>query len=228
MSKCPYCKKKYKNAKCFSKHFKLCEIIHNTDKKSIPELSRYDISILVTQLVKDNNILKRKIKGLERTNRNYIKNINIIEYLNNKITPKIDYENWIKNINMTYNDFEIIVNKKFINGSVWFIKKYNKENLRAFINNKYKNEIFGYNGIEWNKIDINQILLHIQLKLIMHLEKLEKKVKPYILNNINDDEVDFYYKAGKVTTSNKKDIHCKIINQLYNKIKISPNKLMNL
>ena len=58
------------------------------------------------------------------------------------------------------------------------------------------------------------------------MEKLEKKVKPYMLNNTNEDEVNFYYKAGKVSTSNKKDIHNKIINQLYNKLKISPNKLI--
>ena len=34
MSTCPYCQKKYKNAKSFSKHFKVCEIIHNTDEES--------------------------------------------------------------------------------------------------------------------------------------------------------------------------------------------------
>ena len=226
MSKCPYCKKKYKNAKCFSKHFKMCEIIHHTDDESIPQLSRYDMSVLITQLVKDNEILKHKIKGLQRNNRNYIKNINIIDYLNKKIIPRKTYEKWIKNVDMNYNDFEIIVNKSFINGVVWFIQKYNKQNLKAYNMKKYKNEIYGYNGNEWIKIDINKILLYIQLKLLNHLEKLEKKVKPYILNNTNEDEVNFYYKAGKVSTSNKKDIHNKIINQLYNKLKINPNKLI--
>ena len=92
MSTCPYCQKKYKNAKSFSKHFKVCEIIHNTDEESGHILSRYETTILLTQLIKDNEMLKKKIKGLQRNNRNYIKNINVIEVLNKKIKPKESYE----------------------------------------------------------------------------------------------------------------------------------------
>ena len=226
MSTCPYCQKKYKNAKSFSKHFKVCEIIHNTDEESGHILSRYETTVLLTQLIKDNEMLKKKIKGLQRNNRNYIKNINVIEVLNKKIKPKESYENWIETINMSYQDFEIIVNKNFINGVVWFIEKYNKHTFKAFNMKKHRNEIYGYDGIEWSVIDINRILLFIQLKLLNHLESLEQSVKPYLTNNTNDELVNFYYKAGKVTTSNKKDIHYKIVNQLYNKIKISPNKLI--
>ena len=109
---------------------------------------------------------------------------------------------------------------------VWFIEKNNKHTFKAFNMKKHKNEIYGYDGSEWSLIDIHRVLLFIQLKLLNHLESLENIVKPHLTNNTNDELVNFYYKAGKVTTSNKKDIHSKIINQLYNKLKISPNRLI--
>ena len=82
--------------------------------------------------------------------------------------------------------------------------------LRDYINQNYD---IKKNSNKKNKLDKSKL-------------NIETDIKDSELNNTNEDEVNFYYKAGKVSTSNKKDIHNKIINQLYNKLKISPNKLI--
>ena len=122
MSKCIHCKKVYKNATNFKKHFLICDMLHNTNDDD--ELSLKNLTIIVKQLVKENKDKTKRIKYLE-SKLNNTKNINLIDYLNENIKDIISFNDFIQSIELNVEEIKMILKNGFTNGIIkLLVKKY--------------------------------------------------------------------------------------------------------
>ena len=179
MSKCIHCKKVYKNATNFKKHFLICDMLHNTDDDD-DELSLKNLTIIVKQLVKENKDKTKRIKYLE-SKLNNTKNINLIDYLNENIKDIISFNDFIQSIELNVEEIKMILKNGFTNGIIkLLVKKISNYDdydlpLKAF---NERNYLIKYDGKVWSKMtieDFDMVIFDIQRKLMNYREDIAEK-----------------------------------------------------
>lgn len=107
---CIHCGKNYKKRENLAKHTNTCEFLQKSKKSTLEEddiLPSYkDLCKIVSQLVKNNNTLKKEIQELKATATTYKKKhkINIIEWLNKHKMPSLVFDEFVHTILITEED----------------------------------------------------------------------------------------------------------------------------
>ena len=112
--KCKFCGMEYNSEACYNKHKVLCEIL-NTDK-DCKNLGIYNLSLIVIELVKSNHKLQRDIVDLKRWVQIKKQKFVVLDWLNENCPSTNNFNTFIKTINITRNDLEIIFNSNYITG----------------------------------------------------------------------------------------------------------------
>ena len=113
--RCPYCKREYiQKQGCYDKHKIVCEII-NTDKDN-KTLGLNQMSLLVIELVKSNNKLQKEVVELKKWIQTKKQKFNVSEWLNNNYVPSINFNKFLKEIEIGREELEIIFKSNNIQG----------------------------------------------------------------------------------------------------------------
>jgi len=177
MSTCIHCKKIYKNATSFRKHYLICDALHNNNDE---EMSLKNLTTIVKQLVKDNKDKTKRIKYLE-SKLNNTKNINLIDYLNENISNIKSFNNFIQCIELNKEEIKLILNNGFTNGILKLfmkhISKYDEYDLPLKAFNE-RNYLIKYDGKIWSKMsieDFHMFIFDIQRKLMNYRDTMAQE-----------------------------------------------------
>jgi len=115
---CIYCGKSYKQKSNLEKHANLCELLNKSkkflvveDEEVIP--SQRKMYEILLELGNKFNRLEEKVDELNKWVIKKKKKINVIEWLNTNITPKIKFDNLIEKIIITDEDIKYLFENSF-------------------------------------------------------------------------------------------------------------------
>ena len=194
---CSYCNKIYKRSYAYNNHFEKCKFYksrctiikeenseflnnnynnnYNNNKTNI-NFSNFTIYKMLIDLTNKYEKLQKdydKIKKFVETNK---KKVDVITYLNNNFNfNNYDFDDFIKSINITSEDLEIIFKKDYLDGIVSIIL--NKVNILE-------------NNIPLKGFSTKENILYIYLKSLnswiqMSNEELQKTIKYFSKNILN-------------------------------------------
>ena len=181
---CSHCNRKYKRKGCYDKHIYYCRLLNNDNYNSNSEFSdeseeRYDIPSkremwhIILHQSSELKKLKREIDKLKQRDYYHKKKISVIDYLNNNFKPKINYEDWVKNINITQDDLNFIFDYGSIKGTSLLFKNFLCKDSEVKIipiisTNHTLSNLYIYSNNSW------KIMIEEQLKDL--LELINKKL----------------------------------------------------
>ena len=226
-----HCNKQYSNAKCFRKHFAICDILHGGTNDQILNLK--ELTVLVKKLVKDNNDKTKRIKVLENKLLKP-KEINLLKYLNENINKLDSFEHFIETIKITDENIQNLIELGFVDGIVELIKSKIPNTLnedipiRGFYEAPYNEKILIYTGTEWvtlKKNRLDDMIFNIQRELINYRETWQSKIGDKIYNS----ESDKYLQLSSIILGGEdRDINIlKCYKKLYHSIKIRARNFIN-
>ena len=186
-TKCPHCFKEYKTASSFGKHFTICHALANAEKKT-EILDTLQLTNLVRMLVKDNKILKNKIKKMESIGTSSRK-IDIIGWFNKNMKEGKDYKEWIETIDVDEKALKYVLEMGFNKGVIEIIlnsckNEWNEDHIPIRCFNELKG-IYVYDKNVWRLItdkEFKNIICLIQRKLFIKYKDYEDKMDVYDVN----------------------------------------------
>lgn len=229
---CPTCSKKYTRKKCYETHIKMCQMMQNTTQESseiqeqIDELpSKIDMFKIIKSLVRKTNQLEREIKDLKSIVDKRIKNVNIIDFLNQQNKSDLtDFETWKKNINIDIKDIQFIFDNNFIDGLIHIITKLHHDNEKSCIRcfEQKKGALFIYENNKWSRwteSSFNDFISYIQKKIRNKFQEWQEANKEEILSD--NSKIDYPDLVQKIMGNklNKKQISSRLKTHLFSNLK---------
>ena len=115
------CGKQYKRLKSFQEHRALCEMIKlasiNENKEHLLDTqSTLDMWLAMKVLINKNTRLEKEVKKV----RNWVgpqrRKLSVIDWLNERAPPEINYTDWVESITLDQEDLEMVFQHDFIGG----------------------------------------------------------------------------------------------------------------
>lgn len=176
---CVHCGKNYKKKTHLEKHIILCELLNKSKKTLIIEdeddiPSQRKMFQILLELGNKFNRLEEKVDELNKWVVKKKKKINVIDWLNTNITPKIKFDNLIEKIIIDDNDVKYLFENSFTDtlNHIFSRNIYNLSEseypIFAFVQKSnifyiYENEEAGW--IELNRESIIKFLNKVHMKL---------------------------------------------------------------
>lgn len=230
-TKCPHCHKQYKTASTFAKHFTICHALVNAEKKN-EILNTLELTNLVRELIKDNKMLKKKVKQLENRGGVYgpsMRNFDVIKWINTNMKDCKHFKDWISDIQVNEKALKYVLDTGFNNGVVQIILnnckgEWNHEKIPIRCFNEIKG-IYVFDSEKWRLItdkEFKEIICLIQRKLFVEYKDIENKMDVY-----NPNKNDKYLEDMKILCGNGElEKNSKIIqNKFYTETKLSGRRL---
>ena len=197
---CIYCGKSYKKKSNLNKHVELCELINNSkkliiedDEEEIP--SQKKMYRLLLELGNKYSRLEKKVDELNKWVIKKKKTINIIEWLNTNLKPKIKFDKLIEKIQIDFDD----INYLFENSYLDTLNHIFSKNIYDISEGPEANPIFALtqksNTFYIYENEENMWMELSKEKLIQFLDKVFRKLHSVYMNykdinaeKIQDDE----------------------------------------
>jgi hypothetical protein len=232
MTTCIHCNKQYSNAKCFKKHFSICDVL-NGGANDDELLNLKELTILVKKLVKDNHNKTKRIKILENKLLKP-KEVNLIKYLNENIKNITSFNDFINSIKIDDNNINLLLNNGFVEGIINLIRskipnEFNEDiPIRSFYESPYNEKLLIYDGNKWielNQTQFDDVIFNIQRALINYRETWQMKLGEKIYNS----ESDKYLQLSAIILGgdNRENNILKCYKKLYHSIKIRARNFIN-
>lgn len=166
---CPICERGFDVRSDYRSHYSRCKFDNESKYNEMKEgYSVYTNARTINNLIAEVNRLKEIISKLEKNQgRRKIKNINILDYLNENIERNDDYNDWTKNIEITYKKLKVILSDGFRDGVTKILKEELDGNV-PLISFKKKKIIYIYNNDEWKEYTpkmLESVLYDILMKI---------------------------------------------------------------
>ena len=179
--------------------------------------------------------LKKEIDKLKQRDYYHIKKISVIDYLNTNYKPKINYEDWVKNINITQDDLNFIFEYGSIKGIVLILKNFSLKGTEADLDLDSKNipiistnhtlgKLYIYSNDCWNVMNDEQfkiLLQSINKKIFNEFEKWRVECE----KNMNKEKYSELYTlyVNKIVSGkySNQQIQTRIKNGMYNFLRIN-------
>tara|TARA_B110000444_G_C18809994_1_gene582044 strand:+ start:804 stop:1538 length:735 start_codon:yes stop_codon:yes gene_type:complete len=122
---CPICERQFQVRSDYNAHYNRCKLNNESAYKAIQEgYSVYDNARTINNLIEEVERLKNIITKIQK---NYkppkIKNINVLEYLNENIARRTNYKEWEANIEITYKKLKLLLSEGFREGVIKILKE---------------------------------------------------------------------------------------------------------
>ena len=115
---CEYCSKSYTRKLSYIKHTILCEVFHKSKREKICEKeestgipSTKELYGIIQELALKYKILEEKMEDMHKWVDKKKKKLNVIQWLNVNVTPKITYTDWIQSLKASEEEVEILIEK---------------------------------------------------------------------------------------------------------------------
>ena len=257
---CNYCNRKYKIKTCYDKHVNICRLLNNdafklkdvseskSKSKSKSEShfdfdfeerdntpSKRDMWLIIMHQASELNKIKKEINKLKQRDYYHIKKISVIDYLNTNYKPKINYEDWVKNINITQDDLNFIFEYGSIKGIVLLLENFSLKGTEADLDLDSKNipiistnhtlgKLYIYSNDCWNVMNDEQfknLLQTINKKIFNEFEKWRVECE----KNMNKEKYSELYTlyVNKIVSGkySNQQIQTRIKNGMYNFLRIN-------
>jgi len=188
---CTYCGKSYIKKTSLDRHVILCELINNSkrsttveDEDDVP--SQRKMYQMILELSNKLNKLDEKVDELNKWVIKKKKKINVIEWLNNNISPEIVFENLIEKIIIEKEDINYLFQHTFSDtiNDIFTRNIYNKSETEypifAFV--QKSNIFYIYENIETKWVELNRE------KLIKFLNRVHTKLYRIYLENKKENK----------------------------------------
>jgi len=190
---CKVCNKKYFKEKCFDKHNLFCKIINDSDNdnENNKNLGIHNLGLIVIELVRSNEKFKKDIKEL----RNWVKirkqKFIVIDWLNENVRIDQTFDIFLKKINISELDLEIIFKFDLIEGinkillSIFQKHKENETKLPFKSFDQKDNVIYVFKHGKWEIFtdDDMSLLFTLISKQLMNQFKIWQNKNEYRLYN---------------------------------------------
>jgi hypothetical protein len=232
---CDFCLKKYTRKTSLDRHSVVCEILQKTQRErrceeeessDIPTMKQ--LYMIVQELAKKNTVLERKIEELNKWVDRKKNKINLIEWLNDNIIPKVNLREWFDPIEISDDDIMILMNDNVAAIFIHLLKKNAEKGQNPIIcfNHKTSNLYVYKNSDEkWQKLSINELsywLREIHHKILITFEKWYNKNIDKI--NKSDSQQIAYNKALMAIMKADLNETCSVLQrikrELFNLLKI--------
>ena len=257
---CNYCNRKYKIKTCYDKHVNICRLLNNdafklkdvseskSKSKSKSEShfdfdfeerdntpSKRDMWLIIMHQASELKKIKKEINKLKQRDYYHIKKISVIDYLNTNYNPKINYEDWVKNINITQDDLNFIFEYGSIKGIVLLLENFSLKGTEADLDLDSKNipiistnhtlgKLYIYSNDCWNVMNDEQfknLLQTINKKIFNEFEKWRVECE----KNMNKEKYSELYTlyVNKIVSGkySNQQIQTRIKNGMYNFLRIN-------
>ena len=221
MPKCPYCSKAFGRISSLQGHSAFCAIQHQgkyAAKNSMEDLDVppiRDMYIVMQKLVLDNEKLYKKIADLEKINNREKKKICLIDWLNINKRP-VDFVEWVKQISVTSDDFNRVLNIPIVNLILDIIKNNITEDMPLCSFDQKLKTIFIYTECQWRMVEKGEFYRftdNIIRKLTGQLNKWIQK------NEMKDFDERFHMYTKKIYAIDTEEVSRCVYLRLYNHIK---------
>lgn len=226
---CPHCHKQYKTASTFAKHFIICNALKNSEKKDYI-LNSMECTNLISKLIKDNEILQKKVTLLENRGGYSKKKINMIDWINKNMKDCKHFKDWIADIQVDKKALQYVLSVGFNKGLVHIIinnckGEWNHDKIPIRCFNEIKG-IYVFDSEKWRLITDNEfkeMICLIQRKLFVEYKEIENNMDVY-----NPNKNDKYLEDMKILFGDGKlEKNTEIIkNKFYSEIKLSGRRLI--
>ena len=223
MPKCPYCSKVFGRISSLQSHSAFCAIQHqgkyaaknSMDELDIPPIR--DMYIVLQKLLLDNEKLRGKIEQLEKYANREKKKICLIDWLNEHKQPRMDFSDWVKNIVVTRNDFDKILDSNIINLIMDIVDNNISETMPVCSFDQKLKTIFIYTKEEWRIVEKTEFYRFID----SIIRKLTSQLNEWIQRNEihSNKEEQFYMYTKKIYAIDTEKVSDRVHLRLYNRIK---------
>lgn len=197
---CSFCGKNFIKKTNWDRHVMLCELLNNKisninlredDELEVP--SQLKMYKMILELGMKVNGLDKKVNDINKWVIKKKKKINVIEWLNNNITPEIKFDSLIEKIILEKNDIQYLFQNSFIDtlNHIFSRNIYNvTENqypIFAFIQKSNSFYIYENEEVKWVELNRNKLVkflnyVHMKLHRFYFENKKENKTQ------INEDD----------------------------------------
>jgi hypothetical protein len=178
---CVYCGKSYKNTKSLNKHSILCELYYNSKKRNSEEdeiqvPSQRKLYLMLLEIGDKFNKLEEKVNEINKLVIKKKKKINIIQWLNNNITPEINFNQLLEKIKIYDTDVAYLFENSFMDTLNNIFSKYvynlleNENPIFAFIQKSNTFYVYENEQIKWVELSkenlikfLNKVYMKIQV-----------------------------------------------------------------
>lgn len=195
---CNYCNESFKNIPKFIKHTQHCSHRPASERKKIKLKIEDDEKTNLVNLVKEMNNRLNCLEFQYNEMKKYLvkerKKINVLEWANKNINPRIDYSNFIKcwmNTNLQTiieSNIHYILENNYTTLYNLVFKEFAKIDIIPLISFEQKvNKIFKFSDEQWCEIqegDIVQLTNNILMKSVKYILDIKNRLKEE--NQIND------------------------------------------
>ena len=108
MTSCQICGKTYIRMGSLRRHLVTCEIL-NTNKKLTETPTLNDMYDILKQVIKENKVLKRKVKNLENKVYKKKQKKDILDWLNENMCDNINLKDWCNKLEVMRDDLEYML-----------------------------------------------------------------------------------------------------------------------
>ena len=229
---CPTCSKKYTRKKCYETHIKMCEILKSspTESKEFQDQmnslpSKLDMFKLIQVLVKKTSQLEHEIQDLKGTVNRRIKNVNIIDWLNQQHNSDVVmFNQWVDSVIITDQELQFMFQQNYITGLIHIVQNHleqlDKPCIRCFEQKKASFFVFKEN--QWQQLpgaDFEIFVNTIKSKLRDTFQQWQESHKKEIFSdssNIDYPELVKKILGNKLT---KQQIYSRMKTHLYQTFK---------
>jgi hypothetical protein len=195
---CVYCGKSYKKKTNLDKHIVLCELLSKTKKGFVIEeeeevLSQRKMYNILLELGIKFNRLEEKVDELNKWVVKKKKKINVIEWLNANMTPRIKFDNLVEKIIIYQDDVKYLFENSFADtlNQIFSRNIYNlSENeypIFAFIQKSNVFYIYEDDQIRWCELTREKLMKFLN-RVHMKLLKVYIEYKKENAEKIRDDD----------------------------------------
>jgi hypothetical protein len=205
MHECKFCARTFAGKRAHSNHQKDCAKLHGVEEEEEEEQVKdgnvEELWKIVYKLQKDSTNQKKEIEKLTKKfdklskhASNQIKNIKITDWLNKNHRGIITFEQWKESWEVTNEQMEYLLEKKFVNGVINIFKENMGENapLRSFKKSN-RNDIYIYSRDDlWKKMsdkDFRSLIANTQCKIAGAVKRWVL-LNPKIVNNNTDGKYE--------------------------------------
>lgn len=234
---CPICERKFQVRSDYNAHYNRCKLNNETAYQAIQEgYSVYDNARTINNLIAEVERLKNIITKIQK---NYkpprIKNINILEYLNENIEKGTNYKEWESNIEITYKKLKLLISEGFREGITKILMEELDGDVPLVAFNK-KKIIYIYENDKWIEFTNKKLEMTLYSMLAKIIDCWNSHEK--LICGCEYKDIDFDKRKNEASSKYLKNRHIlygdgkvdehaeKIYDKLYTFLKTSINSIL--
>lgn len=240
---CPYCDKTYIKTTTLNNHMVTCEYLNKSKQnkkihdESIKNQPTYnELVMIVQELASKLNKMEERVKELEKIAEPKKKKLNVIEWLNEKVSPIDSYVEWVNKITISTSELNYLFENNIFQTVAHILQDLFQARestaIPIYAFHQKANHFYIYTGEEWRDmvtIDIVHLFKHLQNKFMREINTWYVANKEKVYNN---DKISEMYNTTIIKIMNisieQDATFSKMKTQMYNDLKVDIKHLVEV